>query len=213
MDTQERQVISGIFERLRQVEAHPRDPEAERYIAERVAAQPYAPYALAQAVYAQEQALLQLNGQLEEARAETERLRSQPAPSSSFLGSLFGGGSRAEPEPAPRSATGAPNAGLAPRGPWNAAQGGTPAPAAPGGGGFLQTAAMTAAGVAGGMVLGNLLMSTFGGKQGEAAAGQEAAAQPASHEQPADDARYQEASYDDPNADDGMDFGGGDGWA
>lgn len=216
MNEQERQVIASIFERLRQVEGHPRDPEAERYIAERVAVQPYATYALAQAVYAQEQALLKLNAELEETQALLERERAQPAQSSSFLGSLFGGGARSAPAQE-RPAAAGPSATYAQQGepgrpgPWSAARAGAQ-PAA--GGGFLQNAAMTAAGVAGGMVLGNLLMNTFGGKPGEAAAGQNTAAQPASHEQPADDGRYQEASYDDPNADDdGMDFGGDDGWA
>ena len=57
MTPQERDVIAGIFDRLKQAANQPRDPEAERYIAERLREQPYAPYAMAQSVYVQEQAL------------------------------------------------------------------------------------------------------------------------------------------------------------
>ncbi|MFN3671827.1 MAG: DUF2076 domain-containing protein, partial [Bosea sp. (in: a-proteobacteria)] len=51
MTPQERDVIAGIFDRLRQAADQPRDPEAENYIAQRLREQPYAPYAMAQAVY------------------------------------------------------------------------------------------------------------------------------------------------------------------
>ena len=53
MNDQERQVIDDIFQRLEQVANQPRDPEAERYIADKLRRQPYAPYALAQAVFVQ----------------------------------------------------------------------------------------------------------------------------------------------------------------
>ena len=78
MTPQERDVIAGIFDRLRQAENQPRDPEAERFIAERLREQPYAVYAMAQSVYVQEQALANQQAQLEQAQAEVERLRSQP---------------------------------------------------------------------------------------------------------------------------------------
>jgi len=61
MTPEERQVITGIFERLQAAEGHPRDPEAEKLIADLVAKQPYAPYAMAQSVYVNEQALVGLN--------------------------------------------------------------------------------------------------------------------------------------------------------
>ena len=68
MNEQERQVIDDIFRRLEQVANQPRDPEAERFIAEKLRQQPYAPYAMAQAVFVQEQALTNL-------QAENEQLR------------------------------------------------------------------------------------------------------------------------------------------
>ena len=79
MNDQERQVISEIFERLEQVADQPRDPEAERFIQDRVRRQPYAPYAMAQAIVVQEQALKNLNEQLEALAAENEELRQPPA--------------------------------------------------------------------------------------------------------------------------------------
>ena len=70
MTPQERDVIAGIFDRLKQAANQPRDPEAETFIAERLREQPYAPYAMAQAVYVQEQALANLNQQVESLQGE-----------------------------------------------------------------------------------------------------------------------------------------------
>ena len=58
MNPQERAVIDGIFDRLKGVANQPRDPDAERHIADLVRQQPYATYAMAQSIYVQEQALL-----------------------------------------------------------------------------------------------------------------------------------------------------------
>lgn len=231
MDAQERAVIDGIFDRLKQAADQPREPQAEAYIAQKIAAQPYAPYALAQTVYVQEQALTNLNGELENLRAQLEQARRQPAASGGFLSGLFGGGARpdaqapagrAMPSAAAPSALGnmghqsqmTPQQQYAPAqsapGPW----GGQPAQAQQGGGGFLKTAAMTAVGVAGGMVAGNMLMNAFNGsgKPGEQA---QAAAQPAAAEaQNEPEAAYDNASYEaDQGYDDSADMGGGDDWA
>jgi hypothetical protein len=162
MNEQERQVIDDIFKRLEQVAQQPRDPEAERLISDKIRRQPYAPYAMAQAIFVQEQALTNLNAEVERLRGEVERARSQGG---SFLSGLFGGGAR---PPEPRRPMGA-------GGPWGGrpggypmqpgAQMGTPGPwgGAPRGGGFLQTAMATAAGVAGGMMLANALSNAFEG--------------------------------------------------
>lgn len=173
MNDQERQVIDDIFRRLEQVASQPRDPEAERYIAEKVRRQPYAPYALAQAVYVQEQALANLNAEIEQLQAEAERGRA----GGGFLSSIFGGGPR-RPEP-PRAGSpwghpagqpsqpyGMPQAGMMggpmAGGPWGGMQ--------PRGGGFLQSAMATAAGVAGGVMIANALSHAFGGDHGAGAA-------------------------------------------
>jgi hypothetical protein len=162
MNEQERQVIDDIFKRLEQVANQSRDPEAERYIAEKVRQQPYAPYVMAQSILVQEQALANLNAEVERLKAEAERSRSQGG---SFLSGLFGGGPRAPERPQPAYGQssyaqpgspwggGAPTQQMGASGPWGAR----------GGGGFLQSAMATAAGVAGGMMIANALSSAFGG--------------------------------------------------
>ena len=78
MTPQERDVIAGIFDRLKQAANQPRDPEAERYIAERLREQPYAPYAMAQSVYVQEQALTNLQQQVEDLQTQMRECRADP---------------------------------------------------------------------------------------------------------------------------------------
>ncbi|HZH11417.1 MAG TPA: DUF2076 domain-containing protein [Microvirga sp.] len=178
MNDQEREVIADIFRRLEQVANQPRDPEAERFIAEKLRQQPYAPYAMAQAIFVQEQALARLQEENEQLRAELDHASRQPQ-QGGFLSSIFGGRPR-PPEPAYNT----PPARRA--SPWGAPQQpqasyGMP-PQAPGpwgggmmqsrGGGFLQTALSTAAGVAGGMMIANALTHAFGGDDNAAAAGQ-----------------------------------------
>jgi hypothetical protein len=261
MTPQERDVIAGIFDRLKQAANQPRDPEAERFIADRLAQQPYAPYAMAQAVYVQEQALLNLQKQVEDLQREVEAARAQPQPQSQpsggFLSGLFGGGEPARPDPAspspfPRAAPGLagrpasaglnaamPSPGRSPQGgAWSGQQpamGAQPGqqpnqPAGPWGGqrpggGFMATALTTAAGVAGGMMLGSVLTNAFQGAKPPAdqtaaappAGDAAASAAPNSDMAAADgqDPAAEPASYDDPGLYDdggGFDDGGGD-WA
>ncbi|WP_112663714.1 DUF2076 domain-containing protein [Microvirga flavescens] len=167
MNDQEREVIADIFRRLEQVANQPRDPEAERFIADKVRQQPYATYALAQAVYVQEQALGNLTAENEQLRAALDEAQARPQQQGGFLSGLFGGGAQRAPEPAYRQSVpqaspwGRPQAqaeyGSQQGGPW----GGAMRP--PVGGGFLQSALGTAAGVAGGMMIANALSHAFGG--------------------------------------------------
>lgn len=258
MSPEERKIIGGIFDRLRDAAHQPREAEAERYIAERIREQPYAPYAMAQSIYVQEQALANLSQQVEQLQAEVAELRRyadqvsrQPQQSGGFLSGIFGGGQQAAPPP-PRPGFGqrapfsrAPmQPQAAPGGPWGQqpqAQGGPWAGGQPmqqaapqrGGSGFLGTALTTAAGVAGGMVVGNMLMNAFRGDHG-AGAGQTAsagadqgggfapqadtAAAQGGYEDPSyggNDASYQDAGYEDPSSgfDAGGDGGDGGDWA
>lgn len=183
MNSQEREIIEGIFERLKQAGTQPRDPEAERLIADRMRSQPYAPYAMAQLIYVQEEAVKSLNQQLEEMRAQMSQQGGQS--SGGFLSSIFGGG-RQEPPRGPQGQPyGAPGygqpggpgyghqpGGFGPQagGPWGGQQQPGMMGGAPGGGGFLRGAMTTAAGVAGGMLLGNALVNAFSGNSGAAAA-------------------------------------------
>ena len=115
MNGQEREIISGIFQRLEQAANQPRDPETERFIADKIRSHTYAPYAMAQLIYVQEEAIKSLNQQVAEVHAEVERARSQPQ-SGGLLSSIFGGGSRPQPEPQ-RPAAGSPWGGQPQPGP------------------------------------------------------------------------------------------------
>jgi hypothetical protein len=174
MNDQERQVISDIFRRLEQVANQPRDPEAERLIADKLRQQPYTPYAMAQTIFVQEQALGNLQAENERLRAELEQAQPHPQQGGGFLSSIFGGGSRPQHHDdrrLPRQASpwggqpqyqqpyGQPQGGMMGGGPWGG--GGMMQPR--GGGGFLQGALSTAAGVAGGVMIANALSHAFGG--------------------------------------------------
>lgn len=169
MSPEERQLLDQLFARIRDASQAPRDREAEAYIADAVRAQPYAPYLMAQTVIVQEEALKQAGARIEALEAELKNKQAEGA--GSFLGglgkSVFGGGSvpsvRPAPAPEPPRANpwgqspGAPQ----PMGqPFNNPMFGQPQG---GGGGFLQTAMATAAGVAGGALLAHGLQSMFSG--------------------------------------------------
>lgn len=71
MDTNDRQAINGLFEKLAQVEreAPDRDAEAERFIAEAIQRQPGARYYMAQTVIVQEHALNAAQARIEQLEA------------------------------------------------------------------------------------------------------------------------------------------------
>ncbi|TXN54764.1 DUF2076 family protein, partial [Methylobacterium sp. WL6] len=115
MNSEERDVISGIFQRLEQASSQPRDADAERFIADKLRAQPYAPYAMAQLIYVQEEAIKSLNQQLEQARQQ--QAQPQSSGGGGFLSSIFGGGSqRQDPQPQQRAGGAWGNQGGAPQG-------------------------------------------------------------------------------------------------
>lgn len=222
MTPQERDVIAGIFDRLKQAANQPRDPEAESFIAQRLREQPYAPYAMAQAVYVQETALTNMQAQVEDLQAQLRDLQNRPAeapaPAGGFLSGIFGAG--AQPPARPRSVPSFPQRGQdAPSAAWSGQQAGAmaAAPAGPGpggqqpspwsnqaaqqqapgrGGGFMATALTTAAGVAGGMMLGSVLSNAFGGGAAKAAEAKPAETT-ANNEAPDAGAASQTAGYDD----------------
>lgn len=184
MNSEERDVINGIFQRLEQAQSQPRDADAERFIADKLRTQPYAPYAMAQLIYVQEEAIKSLNEQLEQARGAAQQ---QPQGGGGFLSSIFGGGSRPEPQrPSGQpwgNQGGQPSYGQQQPG-YGGPQGGYGGPQQGGpwagqqqpsrGGGFLATALPMAAGAAGGMLLGSALSNAFAG--GHSALGSAAAA-------------------------------------
>jgi hypothetical protein len=169
MESQERDIIDGLFGRLRQAESQgvPRDREAETHIANLVRQQPAAPYYKTQAIVVQEQALQAAQSRIQQLEQE---LAQRPAAGSGggFLSGLFGGGSKpATPTPTQRQpmtmgGMGNPQAQpygnnpwgqqpMAGAGPWNQR------PGFGGGGGFMSGALQTAMGVAGGVVVGSMI--------------------------------------------------------
>jgi uncharacterized protein len=165
MTPEERQLVTGLFDRMRNYSLPEKDGEAEALIKERVRAQPDAPYMLVQSVLVQEQALQEADSRIKALEEQARALEAQqrPAGSGSFLGGLFGSRPTAEP---PRGPSVPVVGARATPSTYAGAQPGTPGPtpppaaspwsaAAPGGGGgsFLRTALATAAGVAGGVLV------------------------------------------------------------
>ena len=147
MQAEERDLITGLFDRLRPFDSQPRDPEAERLIANLVSRQPSSAYLLTQTVLVQEQALKAAQERIAELEAKTDA-----APASGFLSSA--------PKIGP---WGAAPAAPSTRSPIQAAV--APQPAG-GGGGFLRSALTTAAGVAGGALLFEGIRSMLGHNPG-----------------------------------------------
>ena len=158
MQNEEQRLIEGLFQRLKQAEQQSgaRDSQADHMIAEFVRQQPSAPYYMAQSMLIQEAALKRLHAQIQDLQNEVASLKnSQQSGGGSFLSSLFGGGKSQPQQPANN---------------WNSApqqqppqQQAAPTYAQPAArsGGFMAGALQTAAGVAGGVVLADMLTSMF----------------------------------------------------
>ncbi len=165
MNTDERGMIEGLFQRLQQAEAQSgtRDPEAEALIQQHMARQPGAGYLLSQVVLVQEQGLRNLQGRVEELERE---LAERPQGGSGFLGGLFGGrpqsaSEHAAPAPSqPSTGSGWGNSRLPAQGAASMQPGMQPGAQ---GGGFMAGALQTAMGVAGGVLIGNALGGLFAG--------------------------------------------------
>jgi len=206
MDQNERQVIDGLFAKLRQVDqqAPRRDAEAEAHIRQQVAAMPAAPYYMAQAMLVQEQALTNLQNRVQQLEAAAQE---RPAGGGGFLSGLFGGAQPSAPQPRPPAAQGPIPQQYMQQGAMGASAGPWGRPAM--GGGFLAGAMQTAVGVAGGMLLADALTSAF--STGAAEAGE--LAHEAGWGEPAptdaEPAEPRNAGFDDPGYDDpGFDSGG-----
>jgi hypothetical protein len=196
MDGNERQVIDGLFAKLREVDrqAPHRDADAETHIRQLVAAMPTAPYYMAQAILVQEQALANMQNRVQ----ELERSAAERPGGGGFLGGLFGGNAQpVAPRRGPMPMAQGPippqytQPGMAGAGsPWNR----------PAGGGFLAGAMQTALGVAGGVLIANAISDAFSG--GEAEAGELApddgmAGEPAHEPIAADEPVFEDAGMGD----------------
>jgi len=177
MQSEEQKLIESLFGRLKQAETQsgPRDAAAEKLIQQQLQQQPGAPYYMAQAILIQEAAMKQLNNRVSELEARLAQQQQQPQQSSGgFLSGLFGGG-RQQQQQAQSSPWG--NAPQPQQQSWNnnqqpawnnAQQQPYSAPAAPSATrGFLGGALQTAVGVAGGVVMADMLTSMFHHSQPE----------------------------------------------
>jgi uncharacterized protein len=157
MDHQDRQAIGQLFGKIAQVEGQAGAPDAQaaEFIRSQINQQPNAPYYMAQTIVVQEHALSAAQGRIQQLEQE---LASRPAGGGGFLSGLFGGGqSRPQPQQPyqPQPQHGIPPH-MAPGMMGGMAQ-------QRGGGGFLAGAAQTAMGVAGGVMLGNMIAGAFSG--------------------------------------------------
>ena len=142
MTPQEQQMLQGLIQRVNQTRLQEKDFDAEEMLQQTLGRNPDALYILAQTVLVQQYALDQAQAQLQQLRQQQTQ---DPPRSSSFLGNLLGrDASRSAPPPPPPPSY--PQAQY------------TPVPNYPtsygvpqsGSGGFLRSAAQTAAGVAAG---------------------------------------------------------------
>lgn len=162
MNSEEQTLIDGLFSRLQEAEHEGglRDADAEARIKTHLARQPAAPYYMAQAMLIQEAAIKRLDQRVRELEAQAAEQHRQRANNGGFLAGLFGGGQPSAPAQRPagwgetRFSQG-PAANAAPL-----ANASGLAPAAQGGG-FMRGALQTAAGVAGGVMVADLLTSMF----------------------------------------------------
>ena len=161
MTPQERDLILGLFQRLKPPAAGDIDPEAQAIIDQLGRQQPLALYLLAQTALVQEHALKGAQARIADLEAKATQAAA-PAPRRSFLSGLLGGDQPAAAQPGwgvgPQSANrwGFP--------PMAAASMGGPGPwGARGGPSFLSTALSTAAGVAGGALLFQGIEGLLGG--------------------------------------------------
>ena len=70
MTPQEQELVNQLFDRLAKLESNPRDPDAERLIADGLRRAPHAAYVLVQTALVQDEALKRANARIEELQAQ-----------------------------------------------------------------------------------------------------------------------------------------------
>ncbi len=149
MTPQERELIEGLFQRIKAADTPQKDQEADELIKRRAAEHPSSLYLLVQTALVQEHALSAAQARIAQLENELSNRQAQPASGgASFLGGLLGRNRWNVQNPAetPAAQPSPPRSSVP-----------ITAPAATsafgGGSGFLGTALTTAAGVAGGALL------------------------------------------------------------
>ncbi len=176
MTPQERQLVDELFDRLAKLEDAPRDPDAERAIADGLRQAPHAVYALVQTALVQDEALKRANARIQALEGGGQPQEQSGGFLDNMRDALFGREERRGSVPTVRPG------GLGSSGVWGSGQAAAPPPPpgygsyAPGpspvgsGGSFLGTAAASAAGVIGGAMLLNGIRSMFGHSYGGSSA-------------------------------------------
>lgn len=231
MTPQEAQIIRSVFDRLKTMEAGPRDAEAEGLVEALLKADPQAGLGLVRALVMTEQARAATATEAETLKQEVEQLRAQVPPQAApagggLFGGLFGGAPQPRPPMAPAPQAG-PWGARPQSGPWDAQ------PQQPQGGGFWGSALRTGAGVAGGLFAFEAVKSLFGGGMHSGLGGTPTAGlfdQPttvvnetvnvfqndptgsSASDDPTRSGGWSDASFDDGGGF-GGDFGGGDDWS
>ncbi len=176
MTNEERDIITGFIQRMSGGAASSPgsvpattlpsvDREADALIGDLFTRYPDARYRLTQTAFVQEQALVQAQNRIKQLEYDLDQARrnaaTAPTQSRGFLGGLFGGGQSAPQQQQPQYQ----QPQYAPP-PPQYAPGYQPGMFQRSGSGFLGSALTTAAGVAGGMVVGNALMDLFSSHHG-----------------------------------------------
>ena len=148
MTPQEESMLNDLIGRVEQTQLSEKDPEAEQLLNQRLGQKPECAVYPGANVAGAEVRAGSSDGQLEQLRRQQTQVATQPAHTTSFLGSLLGHRDPAPPPPPPPPAPGygapPPSQG------WNNVPAfGGPSPMG-GGSSFLRSAATTAAGVAAG---------------------------------------------------------------
>jgi uncharacterized protein len=161
MTPQERQLVEELFDRLAQLEAVPRDTEAQHAIAEGLARAPNAIYPLVQTVLVQDEALKRADARIRELGGDDTGAPAGGSFLDSMRAALTGRPAATSVPSVHPGVPGRPD----PR--WNSGRTFSADPPSPGGS-FLGTAAASAAGVIGGALLLNSISSMFGHHGGSA---------------------------------------------
>lgn len=155
MTPQEQEMIGDLIDRVQKTQLADKDMDAAQMLQQGLGRNPDALYILAQTVLVQKYALEQAQARLTEAKAQLEQMQQHPEPkhATSFLGSLLGRNDAPATPPPPPPAQQQGWTQVPSQVPY-APVGGYPQYGPPvgmgGGGGFLQGALQTAAGVAAG---------------------------------------------------------------
>lgn len=209
MTPEERNLISGLFDRMRAQGPIDKEREADALIGTQFRQNPDAGYMLVQSVLIQEQALNAASDRVQQLEARVRDLESASRNASqssggSFLGGLFGGGNRAAPTSVPQTrpanspwgqSAGQPMQPQYQQPPMQQGGYAQPAPARAGGG-FMAQAMTTAAGVAGGMLAANAISNMLGGHHGHSNSGYDQGRSDAASDDAQDRQMAQDAQQD-----------------